>query len=128
MFSILWQTAIGILNSLICVVHFSNHFNSVFRKKVPESYWCSSSIACQDNATNWILRISTFNDKNPLNLHIISKLEFFWASKWSRSNAINHKTIWHIPNIKNSEFKLKKCQVFPNPLLFFLYFFRQYLT
>ena len=33
MFIIPLQTARGILNSLICVVHFSNHFNSEFHKK-----------------------------------------------------------------------------------------------
>ena len=33
MFSILLQTAIGILNSLICGIHFSNNFDSVFHKK-----------------------------------------------------------------------------------------------
>ena len=34
---------------------------------------------------------------------------------------MSHKTIWHIPNITNSEFKLKKSQVFPKLLLFFIY-------
>ena len=48
MFSNLLQTARGILNSLICVVHFSNNFNSVFHEKVDENYWCCSSIACQE--------------------------------------------------------------------------------
>ena len=33
MFSNLLQKAMDILNSLICVVHFSNNFNSVFHKK-----------------------------------------------------------------------------------------------
>ena len=49
-------------------------------------------------------------------------LQVSWGSKWSRNDPVSPKTIWHIPNIKNSEFKLKKCQVFPNPLLFFFYF------
>ena len=97
-------------------------------KKVHRNYWCSSSMACQEKRTDWILRIFTFNDKNPWYLPIILTVQFFWGSKWSRSNPISHKTIWHIPNIQNSGFKLKKCQVFPNPLLFFIYFFRQYLT
>ena len=48
MFSNLLQTARGILNSLIRVVHFSNNFNSVFHKKVHENYWCCSSIAYQE--------------------------------------------------------------------------------
>ena len=60
MFSILLQTARGILNNLICVAHFSNNFNSVFYKNVHENYWCCSSIACQEKRTDWILRIFTF--------------------------------------------------------------------
>ena len=77
MFSNLLQTARVILNSLVCVVHFSNNFNSVFHKKVHENFWCYSSIACQENGTDWIPRIFTFNDKNRLYLPIISTLMFF---------------------------------------------------
>ena len=33
MFSIRLQTATGMLNNLICVVHFSSSFNSVFQNK-----------------------------------------------------------------------------------------------
>ena len=97
-------------------------------KMVHEIYWRSSSITCEEEKRNWILRIFTSNDKNPLNFCIISTLQFFWESQWTRRNPISLKTIWHIPNIENSQFKLKKCQVFPNPLLFFISFFRQYLT
>ena len=39
--------------------------------------WCSSSIACQEKRTAWILRIFTFDDKNPLYLPIILRLQFF---------------------------------------------------
>ena len=46
-------------------------------KKVHVTYWCTSSIACQENRTDWILRIFTFNDKNPLYLPIILTLHFF---------------------------------------------------
>ena len=77
-------------------------------KKVHETYWCSGSIACQEKRTDWTLRIFTCNEKNPLYLPIISTLQFFWGSKWSKTNPITHKTIWHIPNMKNSEFKIKK--------------------
>ena len=77
MFSNLLQTARGILNSLICVVHFSSNFNSVFSKKVHENYWCCSSIACQAKGTDLILRIFTFNDKNQLYLIIFLTLHFF---------------------------------------------------
>ena len=68
MFSDLLKTARGILNSLICVVHFSNNFDSVFYKKFHENYWWCSSIACQQKGTDWILRLFTFNDKNRLYL------------------------------------------------------------
>ena len=77
MFSNLLQTARGILNSLICIVHFSSNFNSVFHKKVHENYWCCSSIACQEKGTDRILRIFTFNDKNQLYLPIFLALHFF---------------------------------------------------
>ena len=88
-------------------------------KTFHETYWCSSSIACQDKGIDSrILGIFTFNGKNPLYLPIISTLQFFWRSKWSRSNPISHKTIWHIPNIKNSEFKIKNMPTFSKPLYF----------
>ena len=77
MFSNLLQTARGILNSLICVAHFSSNFNSVFLKKVHENYWCCSSIACQEKGTDLILRIFTFNDKNQFYLPIFLTLHFF---------------------------------------------------
>ena len=50
-------------------------------------------------------------------------LQFFWGSKWTRSNPISHKTIWHIPNIKNSQFKLKKMPGFFQTFLYFLFIF-----
>ena len=109
---------------MIYVAHFSNNFNSAFcQKKFYQTCWQSFSIACKEKRTNWILRIFTFNDKNPLYISLILTLQFFWESKWSRSDPISRKTIGHIPNTKNSEFKLKKCQVFLNPLLFFNSFF-----
>ena len=83
-----------------------------FTKKICETYWCSGSIACWEKRTDWILRIFTFNDKKPLYLPIISTLQFFRGSKWSRSNPISHKAIWHIPNISNSEFKIKNAKFF----------------
>ena len=88
-------------------------------KRFMKLTWCSSCIACQEKRTDWILRIFTFNDKNSLYLPIISTLQFFWGSKWSRSNPISHKTIWHIPNIKNSEFMiLKNVRFFQTPFYF----------
>ena len=77
MFSNLLQTARSILNSLICVVHFSSNFNSVFHKKVHQNYWCCSSIACQEKGTDRILRIFTFNDKDQLYLPIFLTIHFF---------------------------------------------------
>ena len=35
------------------------------------------AIACKEKRTDWILRIFTFNDKNPLYLPLISTLQFF---------------------------------------------------
>ena len=81
MFSILLQTGRGILSSLFCAVHFSSNFNSVFHKKVHETYWRSSSIVCKETRTDWLLRIFTFNDKNPLYLPIILTLQFFLRVK-----------------------------------------------
>ena len=52
MFSDFLRTARGILNSSICAVHFSNNFDSVFYKKIPENFWCYSSIACQQIGTD----------------------------------------------------------------------------
>ena len=70
-----------VLNSLICVVYFSKHFNSVFHKKNYETYWRSSIIACHEKTRDWILRIFTFNDKNPLYLRIILTPQFFFEGQ-----------------------------------------------
>ena len=35
-------------------------------KKFHESCWYSCSIACKEKRADWILRMFTFNDKNPL--------------------------------------------------------------
>ena len=94
-------------------------FTFLITKKVHETYWCSGSIACQEKRTDWTLRIFTCNEKNPLYLPIISTLQFFWGSKWSKTNPITHKTIWHIPNMKNSEFKIKNnARFLKNPFYF----------
>ena len=77
--------------------------------------------------TDRILRIFTFNDEYPLYLPVIWTLQFFRVKEieeWPSS----HKTICQFPNMKNSEFKLKKCQFFPSTLLFFIYIFMQYLV
>ena len=70
-------------------------------KNVHDSYWCKTSISCLEVRTEWIFRTFAFSDKNSLHLPIISTLQFFWESEWSRSNPSSHKTNWHIPNIKN---------------------------
>ena len=87
-------------------------------KKVHEISCCSSSTAYQEKSTGWILIIFTSNDKNPLYLPLICTLHFFKESKWWRSNPISRKTIWHIPIIKNSEFKLKQVRFFQTPFYF----------
>ena len=51
--------------------------------KVLETYWCSSSITCQEKGQDWILRILTFNDKNPLYLPIF---QHFFSSFEGRSD------------------------------------------
>ena len=86
-------------------------------KSVHESYCCCSSIACQEKITDWIVRIFTFNDKNPLYLPIILVGRVFLGSMGSGSNPN-----WHIPKIKNSGFKLKKVPGFSN-LLFVIHLF-----
>ena len=57
-----------------------------------------------------------------IKIHFISPefwhFSLFWGSKWSRSNPMSHKTIWHIPNIKNSEFQLKNARFFQTPFYF----------
>ena len=68
-------TARGILNGLICVVHFSNNFIVYSMKKVNKTCWYSGSIAYKEKRTDWILRIFTFNDKNPLYLPLILTLQ-----------------------------------------------------
>ena len=132
MFSILLQIARGILNSLICVVHFSNNINKVFHKKLHEGYWCSSSITCLEKITDWILSIFTFNDKNQLYLPAISTLQIFWESKWWRSDPVFHKTIGYSPNIKKSELKQNPAKenpsFFQTSIYFSFIFFTQNLT
>ena len=121
MLNIFLQAARGILNSFICVVHFSNLFNSIFHEK----FWWKLLALEQYSMlrkSDWILRTFTFNDKNLLYLWKLWQFRILLGSKQSTSNLIRHKTIWHIPNIKNSEFKLKKCHVFLNPLLLFFSF------
>ena len=118
MFSNLLQTASGILNSLICVFHFSRNFNNVLHKKVNENYWCCSSIACQEKGTDWILRIFTFNDKNRLYLPIISTLQFFEGQSDQAVTQLVIKPSDITPNMKNSGFEVKKSQVFQTPFYF----------
>ena len=85
-------------------------------KKVHETYSSSSNIVCQEKTTDWILRVITFNDKNPLYLSIILTLSFFEGE--SGQGVIN-KSIGHIQNIKNSEFKIKKIPGFSKGLFIF---------
>ena len=58
-----------------------------FIKKVNETYWYSRSIACQEKRTDWILRIFTFHDKNPLYLPIVSTLYSFMRVKSDQGAA-----------------------------------------
>ena len=114
MFSNLLQKARGVLNSLICVVHFSNNFSSVFHKKIHENFWCCSSIACQEKGTYWILKIFTFNSKNRLYLPIILTLTFFEGQSDQGVTQLL---------IKPFDISQTKCQIFLNPLFIFHLFF-----
>ena len=78
-FGILLQTARGILNSLICVSLFIFLIALIVysTKKIDETYWSSSIVACQGKRTDCILRVFTCNEKNLLYLPIISILQFF---------------------------------------------------
>ena len=81
MFSVHLHLAEGILNSLICVTTFLTILIVHSLKMIHENNWCSSSIACQNKRTDWMLRIFTINDKNPLYLPIISTLQNFLRVK-----------------------------------------------
>ena len=73
--------------------------------------------------TDWVHRIFFFNDK----VHYISlqfrHLRFFPGSTWSRSKPISHKTVEHILNIKNIEFKVKKNARIFETLFYFSFIF-----
>ena len=74
MFSIILQTARSTLKSLICVFHFSKNFNSVFHKKLSGALPIYHTK--EKEQILYIIRIFTFNDKNPLYLPIILTLHF----------------------------------------------------
>ena len=78
MFSIILQTARSTLKSLICVFHFSKNFNSVFHKKGFMKLSGALPIyhTKEKEQILYIIRIFTFNDKNPLYLPIILTLHF----------------------------------------------------
>ena len=87
-------------------------------KKFHETYSRSSNIVCQEKITDWILRVFTFNDKNPLYLSIILTLSFFEGE--SDQGVIK---ALGIQNIKNSEFKIKKTPGFFKGLFIFYLIF-----
>ena len=128
MFIIIFQTAGGILKSLICVVHFCSNFNSVFHKKIDETYWCSSSTAYQEKRTDWILRIFTFDDKNlfypPPK---ISTLHFFEDQSDQGATDLVIKPFSISQSSRMESLSQKKMQSFPKPFFIFIYFFRHYI-
>ena len=66
-YKIVWSMLFTFLTTLImCSI-----------KKVHETFWYSCSIACKEKKTDWIVRIFTFNDKNPSYHSLISTLQFF---------------------------------------------------
>ena len=70
---------------------------------------------------NKLDRIFTINDKNPLYFPIISTLQFFEVES-DQSNSISHEPFDISQTSRVMDLIWKKCQVFPNPLLFFIYF------
>ena len=62
-FSVLLQRPTGILDSFLCVIHFSNNLEYL-------------------EYSDWILRIFTFIDKNPLYVLLIFRIQLLWGSKW----------------------------------------------
>ena len=98
-------------------------------KKIHETYWCYSSISCREERTEWIFRIFTFNDKNSLYLWIILTLQFLFEDQSDQGvTQLVIKPFGISQASRIVSLSLKKCWVFPNPVLFFIYFFRQYLT
>ena len=128
MFSNLLQTPKGILNSLICVIHSSSNFNSVFHKKVNKNYRCCNSIACQEKGTDWVLRIFTFNNKNRLYLPMISTLQFSerQSSQGVTQLVIKPFEISQTPRIVS--LRSRNARFFQTPFYFFYFFFGQHLT
>ena len=148
MFSPLLQTARGILNTLIRVVHFSKYYKypicsfflvyytatapTIFKnlfygihsiKKVHENYWYCSSIVCQEKRRDWILRIFTFNDKNRLYLPIISKLQFFEGESDQGVTQLVIKPFGISQTSRIVGLRLKKMPRFSKPPFIFHLFF-----
>ena len=118
MLSNLLVTARAILNSLICVVHFSNKFNIVFHKKVHENYWCFSSISCQGKGTDWVLRIFSFNDKNRLYVRLISTLQFFESQNDQGVTQLVIKPFEISQTSRIVDLRYKNAKVFQTPFYF----------
>ena len=94
-------------------------------KKFHETHSCSSSIAFLEKRTGWTLRIFTFNDKNPLNLPIISTLQFLFEGQRDQGLTQLVKKPFEISEkIRNSESKVKKITGFSKPLFNFYFFFQ----
>ena len=62
----LLQTTSGILNSLICTA-----------QKKWGNFFCFCSIACKKSRTDWIIKIFSFNNKDPLYSSLILTLQLF---------------------------------------------------
>ena len=71
---------------------------------------------------NKLDRIFTINDKNPVYLPIISTLHFFEVESDQRVTQLVMKPFDISQTFRVVDLIWKKCQVFPNPLLFFIYF------
>ena len=93
-------------------------------KRVHERvHWCSSSIACQEKRTDWILRIFTFTDTNPSYLPIISALQFFEGQGNQGVTQLVIKPFGISKTSRIVSLRLKKnARFFQTPLLLLIYF------
>ena len=111
---IIWSVLLTFLATLMV--------NSI--KKVRESFWCSCSITCKGKRTDWILKIFTFNNKNPLYLPLISTLQFFEGQRHKGLTQLATES-FGMPQWRIVSLSLKNARFFPKSFhfSFFLSFF-----
>ena len=113
----------GILNSMTCTGHFSENFNSVFNEKNREKSLCFCSIACKKRTDV----IFYFNNKNSLYRLLILTLQVFKSQSCEAGTKLVMKPFGIPQTLRRRRLSQKNASFFSNPLLFFIYYFRQYL-